>query len=111
MVLTRSGKLQADKVLYDVRNRSFSSLADLGSDHFIAVGSAEGDNGWIAGLENQDAVNPAFAIRAIALRNSMIKQLNGVWYATAILSQLLRSAPVLGHALGGFFTTSYPHSE
>jgi len=51
LVLSRDGKLQGDKILYDVRNRAFSSLADLGFGHFMAVGSALGNNGWIVKFE------------------------------------------------------------
>jgi CHAT domain-containing protein len=50
LVVGRNGRMLADKVFHDVRNRGFNSLLASDRDRFVAGGSTMGDRGWIVGL-------------------------------------------------------------
>lgn len=47
LVLRKDGAVVADRIFPDLENRSISNVAAMGRDHFIAVGSAFGDRGWV----------------------------------------------------------------
>jgi CHAT domain-containing protein len=46
LVIRKNGTWVADKVFPDQLNRSISNVVSMGSNHFIAVGSAIGNRGW-----------------------------------------------------------------
>jgi hypothetical protein len=54
LALRKDGTILGDRVFPDLRNRSISMLATETSGRLIAVGSAFGDHGWIAGLKLGD---------------------------------------------------------
>jgi CHAT domain-containing protein len=54
LALGKDGAVLGDRVFLDLRNRSISTLASEPSGRFIAVGSAFGDRGWVAGLRLGD---------------------------------------------------------
>jgi CHAT domain-containing protein len=54
LALRIDGKVLGDRVFPDLRNRSIKMIAIENSDRLIAVGSAFGDHGWIAGLRLGD---------------------------------------------------------
>ena len=47
MVVDKNGKLLADMVLHDVRNKSLFGIASRGGNRYVASGGARGDRGWV----------------------------------------------------------------
>ena len=47
IALRKDGTLVADRVFPDLRYRSISNVAQMAPNHFLAVGNAFGDRGWI----------------------------------------------------------------
>ncbi len=71
LVLGTDGAVVADRVFPDLENRSLSDIAAMGRNHFIAVGSAIGDRGWVV----------AFSVSAPAydLRKDLASWLKWIW--------------------------------
>ena len=47
LVIRKDGTLLADKIFPDLLNRGISNVAAITPNHFLAVGSAFGDHGWV----------------------------------------------------------------
>jgi hypothetical protein len=58
LVVNVDGVVLADRIFPDLRNRIISSVAAKDTRHFVAVGSAFGDRGWIVALRLADKLVP-----------------------------------------------------
>jgi CHAT domain-containing protein len=47
LIVSRDGRLLADKVLHDARNRSLTGIASRGASRYVASGGSLGDRGWV----------------------------------------------------------------
>jgi CHAT domain-containing protein len=47
LVVSKDGRLLADRVLHDARNKSLFGIAARGGNRYVASGGAQGDRGWV----------------------------------------------------------------